>query len=81
MNVLGSVAKTAYYYKKIQGFSPNWKLRYKLKCKNTEFELTNWLQNSQIERYKPIAIVAKETEAKPTNNFCTKSFIFNFQLF
>ena len=60
MKVLGSVAKTAYYYKKNQGFSPNWKLRYKLKCKNTEYELTNWLQNSPIERYKPIAIVAKE---------------------
>ena len=60
MKVLGSVAKTAYYYKKNQGSSPSWKLRYKLKCKNTEYELTNWLQNSKIERYKPIAIVAKE---------------------
>ena len=60
MKVLGSVAKTAYYYKKIQGFCPNWKLQYKLKCKSTEYELTNWLQDSPIKRYKPIAIVAKE---------------------
>ena len=60
MKVLGSAAKTAYYYKKIQGFCPSWNLRYKLKCKNTEYELTNWLQNSEIKRYKPIAIVAKE---------------------
>ena len=60
MKVLGSAAKTAYYYKKIQGFYPNWKLKYKLKCKSTEYELTNWLQDYQIKRYKPIAIVAKE---------------------
>ena len=60
MKVLGSVAKTAYYYKNIQGLCPNWKLQYKLKCKNTEFELTNWLQDSPIKRSKPIAIVAKE---------------------
>ena len=60
MKVLGSVAKTAYYYKKNQGSSPSWKLRYKLKCKNTEYELTNWLQNFPIKKYKPIAIVTKE---------------------
>ena len=60
MKVLGSAAKTAYYYKKIQGFCPNWKLQYKLKCKSTEYELTNWLQDSPIKRYKPLAIVAKE---------------------
>ena len=60
MKVLGSAAKTAYYYKKIQGCSPNWKIQYKLKCKSTEYELTNWLQNYPIKRYKPIAIVAKE---------------------
>ena len=60
MKVLGSVAKTAYYYKNIQGSSPHWKLLYKLKCKSTEYELTNWLQDHPIKRYKPIAIVAKE---------------------
>ena len=60
MKVLGSVAKTAYYYKKIQGYCPHWKLKYKLKCRSTEYELTNWLKDSQIKRYKPIAIVAKE---------------------
>ena len=60
MKVLGSVAKTAYYYKKIQGFSPHWKLQYKLKCRNTEYELTNWLKDYPIKRYKPIAIIARE---------------------
>ena len=60
MKVLGSVAKTAYYYKNIQGLGPDWKLKYKLKCKSTEYELTNWLKDYPIKRYKPIAIVAKE---------------------
>ncbi len=60
MKVLGSVAKTAYYYKKIQGFYPHWQLKYKLKCKNTEYELTNWLKESEIQRNRPIAILAKE---------------------
>ena len=60
MKVLGSAAKTAYYYKKIQGFCPNWKLQYILKCKSTEYELTNWLKNYQIKRHTPIAIVARE---------------------
>ena len=60
MKLLGSAAKTAYYYKKIQGYSPHWKLQYLLKCRSTEYELTNWLKDSQIKRCKPIAIVAKE---------------------
>ena len=60
MKVLGSVAKTAYYYKKIQSSCPHWKLRYRLKCRSTEYELTNWLKDYPIKRYKPIAIVAKE---------------------
>ena len=60
MKVLGSAAKTSYYYKKIQGFCPNWKLQYKLKCRSTEHELTNWLEDFQIKKYKPIAIIAKE---------------------
>ena len=60
MKVLGSAAKTAYYLKKIQGFHPYWKLQYKLKCKSTEYELSSWLQCSQIKQNKPIAIIAKE---------------------
>ena len=60
MKVFGSAAKTAYYYKKNQGFCPHWKLHYKLKCKSTEYELTNLLQDSQIKRHKPMAIIAKE---------------------
>ena len=60
MKVLGSVAKTAYYFKSIQGFCPDWKLQYKLKCKSTEYELSDWIQTSPIKRNKPLAIVAKE---------------------
>jgi len=60
VNFLGSAAKTAYYYKRIQGFGPYWKLKYKFKCRSTEYELTNSLKESQIKRYKPIAIIAKE---------------------
>ena len=60
MKVLGSAAKTSYYFKKIQGVCPHWKLYYKFKCKSTECELTNLLQNSPIKQYKPIAIVSKE---------------------
>ena len=49
MKVLGSSAKTAYYYKKIQGLYPNWKIKYKLKC-NSEYctnkkEFDGWFQN------------------------------------
>tara|TARA_S200000501_G_scaffold363801_1_gene395154 strand:- start:92 stop:841 length:750 start_codon:yes stop_codon:yes gene_type:complete len=60
VKVLGSVAKTAYHYKKIQGSCPDWKLQYRLKCRSTEYELTNWLKDSPIKRYKPIALLAKE---------------------
>lgn len=60
MKVFGSAAKTAYYYKRIQKFCPHWKLQYKLKCKSTEYELSDLLQNYQIKKYKPVAIIAKE---------------------
>ena len=60
MKNLDLVAKTAYEFKKIQGICPHWKLQYKLKCRSTEYELTNYLQDSPIKRYKPIAIIAKE---------------------
>ena len=60
MKVSGPLAKTAYYCKKIQGNYPYWKLKYKFKCKSTEYELSNWLEDSPIKRFNPIAIVAKE---------------------
>ena len=60
MKLLGSAAKTAHYYKKIQGGPPDWKIQYKYKCKSTEYELTNWLEDSQIKENKPLAIISKE---------------------
>ena len=60
MKVFGSVARTLYYYKKIKGFCPNWKLKYKFKCRSTEYELTSWLKDYPIKKNKPIAIVAQE---------------------
>ena len=60
MKVFGSAAKTVFYLKKIQGRCPNWRLLYKLKCKSTEYELTNLLGYSEIKKNKPVAIIARE---------------------
>ena len=60
MKFIGSAAKTAFHYKKIHGFCPNWKIQYKLKCKSTEYELTSWLKDSILMRNKPLVIIAKE---------------------
>ena len=60
MKLFGSAAQTAFYYKKIHGLSPNWQLKYKLKCKSTEYELSNWLKNSHLKINQPIAFIAKE---------------------
>ena len=60
MKVIGSSAKTGFYLKKIQGQYPSWKLHYKIKCKSTEHELTNWLTCSEIKKAHPVAVVARE---------------------
>ncbi len=60
MKVIGSAAKTVFYLKKIQGQYPSWRLQYKIKCKSTENELSNWLGYSEIKRNQPIAIIARE---------------------
>jgi len=60
VKVIGSAARTVFYLKKIQGQYPSWKLQYKIKCKSTENELTNWLGNSEIKRNQPVAIIARE---------------------
>ena len=71
MRVLGSAAKTIFYYKKFQGCYPNWKLLYKFKCRSTEYELSKWLNCKQIKRDKPIAIIAKEQSAGFGQNYKT----------
>ena len=60
MKVIGSGAKTVFYLKKIQGQYPSWRLKYKIKCKSTENELSNWLGDSEIKRNQPVAIIARE---------------------
>ena len=60
MKVFGSAAKTVFYLKKIQGQYPTWKLHYKIKCKSTENELTNFFEYSEIKKNQPVAIIARE---------------------
>ena len=60
MKVIGSAAKTVFYLKKIQGQYPSWRLHYKIKCKSTENELSNWLRYSEMKRKQPVAIIARE---------------------
>jgi len=60
VKVIGSAAKTVFYLKKIQVEYPNWKIQYKIKCKSTENELSNWLRYSEIKRNQPVAIIARE---------------------
>ena len=60
MKVIGSAAKTFFYLKKIQSQNPSWRIKYKIKCKSTENELSNWLRYSEIKRNQPVAIVARE---------------------
>ena len=60
MKVIGSAAKTVFYLKKIQGQYPSWRLQYKIKCKSTENELSNWLGYSELKRNQPLAIIARE---------------------
>ena len=60
MKIIGSAAKTAYYLKKMEIIYPHWRLQYKIKCRSTENELSNWLSYSEIKRNHPIAIIARE---------------------
>ena len=60
MKVIGSASKTVFYLKKIQGQSPPWRLIFKIKCKSTENELTNFLGYSEIKKNQPVAIIARE---------------------
>ena len=60
MKVIGSAAKTVFYLKKIQGQYPSWRLQYKIKCKSTENELSNWLGYYKLKRNQPVAVIARE---------------------
>tara|TARA_Y100001968_G_C19436970_1_gene760276 strand:- start:586 stop:1332 length:747 start_codon:yes stop_codon:yes gene_type:complete len=60
VKIIGEAAKTSFYYKKDFRNLPNWDLIYKVKCKSTEIELTNYLNKSIVKVDKPIAIISKE---------------------
>jgi len=60
VKVIGSAAKTVFYLKKIQDKYPSWKIKYKIKCKSTENDLSDWLRYYEIKRNQPVAIIARE---------------------
>ena len=60
MKVIGSSAKTSFFYKNGLNNSPNWKLIYKYKCFNTEIELNKYLKENQLKKFLPVAIFSRE---------------------
>ena len=60
MKVLGSAAKTSYFYKKDLRGLPDWKIIYHLKCASTENKLSNYLNLINLKRIKPVAIFSNE---------------------
>ncbi len=60
MKVIGSSAKTSFYYKKTLINLPNWHLIYKYKCPSTEIKLSEYLQDHNSKNLLPIAIFSRE---------------------
>tara|TARA_B100000963_G_scaffold219123_1_gene191059 strand:+ start:7107 stop:7856 length:750 start_codon:yes stop_codon:yes gene_type:complete len=60
VKVIGSSAKTSFFYKKDSKDLPNWHLIYKYKCSSTENQLTNYLKEHDLKNQLPIAIFSKE---------------------
>ena len=60
MKVIGSSAKTSFFYKKGLNNSPNWKLIYKYKCSSTEIELNKYLKKNVLKNFHPIAIFSRK---------------------
>ena len=60
MKVIGSSAKTSFFYKNDQNKSPNWKLIYKYKCTSTETELNKYLKQNELKKFIPIAIFSRK---------------------
>ena len=58
MKVIGSSAKTAFFYKKGSKYLPNWSLIYKYKCSSTENELNEYLKVHSLKKL-PIAIFSR----------------------
>ena len=60
MKVIGSSAKTSFFYKDGLNDVPNWKLIYKYKCSSTEIELNKYLKKNDLKRFHPIAIFSRK---------------------
>jgi len=60
VKVIGSSAKTSFFYKNGLNNFPNWKLIYKYKCSSTEIELNKYLKKNKLNKFQPIAIFSRE---------------------
>ena len=60
MKIIGSSAKTSFFYKNGLNNSPNWKLIYKYKCSSTEIELNKYLKKNELKKSHPIAIFSRK---------------------
>ena len=60
MKVIGSSAKTSFFYKSGLNNFPNWKLIYKFKCSSTEIELNKYLKKNELKKFQPIAIFSRK---------------------
>ena len=60
MKVIGSSAKTSFFYKNGLNDFPNWTLIYKYKCSSTEIELNQYLKKYEIKNLNPIAIISRK---------------------
>ena len=60
MKVIGSSAKTSFFYKNGLNNYPNWKLIYKYKCSTTEIELDKYLKKNELKKFYPVAIFSRE---------------------
>jgi len=60
VKVIGSSAKTSFFYKNGLNNYPNWKLIYKYKCSTTEIELDKYLKKNELKKFYPVAIFSRE---------------------
>ena len=60
MKVIGSSAKTSFFYKNGLNNPPYWKLIYKQKCSSTEIEINKYLRKNELKRSHPIAIFSRK---------------------
>ena len=60
MKLIGSSAKTSFFYKSGFNYLPNWKLIYKYNCSSTEIELNKYLKINELKKCYPIAIFSRK---------------------